>query len=205
MPIYNYPLNMRFKLVALAPRIIVQDASGQEILFVHQKTWKLKEDILLYRDQSKGEVVYRIRADRVIDFSATYRFVDGNDTRSYGLVKRKGMRSIWRATYFSDDVNGNTTHHLKEDKPWVKVWDAVLNEVPVVNLFTGFMLNPSYTSYRGAERNDESQPVMHLKKLPAFFEGKYSIELLNPSISQDEEIQNLLSIIMLVQLERRRG
>lgn len=196
---------MRFKLVALAPRIIVTDANNQEILFVHQKTWKLKEDILCYNSQKKDHVVYRIRADRVIDFSATYRFVDGNDTRSYGLVKRKGMRSIWRATYFSDNANGNTSHHLKEDKPWVKVWDALLSEVPFVNFFTGYMFNPAYTCYRGAERNDESQPVMKLKKLPAFFEGKYQIDLVEPTVSEAEEIQSLLSIIMLVQLERRRG
>lgn len=205
MPIYQYPLNMRFKLMAMAPRIYVTDASGQEVLFVNQRIWKLKEDIQVYNNSKKDSVVYRIRADRVIDFSATYRFFDGDNTRTYGAVKRKGMRSIWRATYFSDDANGNTSHHLKEDNPWTKVWDNLLNEVPIVNFFTGYMFNPSYTVYRGSNRDDHSQPMMKLKKGKAFFESKYSIDLLEPNVSPDEEIQGLLSLIMLVQLERRRS
>ena len=49
MPTFQYPLQLRFKLIALAPRIIVTDASGQEVLFVHQDTFKLKEDIHIYR------------------------------------------------------------------------------------------------------------------------------------------------------------
>lgn len=205
MTVLQYPLSMRFKLVALAPRIFVNDAANKEVLFVHQKTWKLKEDILLYRDNSKKDVVFRIRADRIIDFSATYRFYDGAGTGSYGLVKRKGMRSLWRATYFADDAAGNTTHHLKEDNPWTKVWDALFAEVPFLGLLGGFFFNPSYTCYRGTNREDESQPVMRLKKERAFFESKYTIELANPNISPDEEVRALLSLIMLVQLERRRG
>ena len=53
MPMFQYPLNVRFKLVALAPRMIVTDAQGREIMFVSQKIFKLKEDIRIYRDQSK--------------------------------------------------------------------------------------------------------------------------------------------------------
>jgi hypothetical protein len=46
---------------------------------------------------------------------------------------------------------------------------------------------------------------MKLVKKSGFFEGLYGIELLNPSISQEEELQILLSLLLLVQLERRRG
>lgn len=205
MSLYQYPLNLRFKLLALAPRITVTDASGTEQLFVNQKILNLREDVRIYNNSKKEREVYRIQANRIIDFSATYRFVNSATESPIGSIKRKGMRSLWRATYFSDNAGGQTTHHLKEDNPWIKVGDALLNEVPIVNFFTGYFLNPSYTAYKGSDRENESQPVMKLNKQPAFFESSYHIELVNPSVSQEEELQVLLSMMMLVQLERRRG
>lgn len=205
MPALQYPLSLRFKLVALAPRIFVTDAAGTERMFIHQKTFKLKEDILIYNNSNKNNVIFRIRADRVIDFSARYNFYQGEGEQLLGSVKRKGMRSLWRATYFVDDPNGQTTHHIKEDNPWTKVGDAVLSEIPIVNFFTGYMFHPSYTVFRGDNRDDESQPVMRLAKQPAFWESQYEIDILDSSMSQNEEINALLSLVMLVQLERRRG
>ena len=205
MPALQYPLNLRFKLVALAPRIYITDATGAEQMFIHQKIFKLKEDILVYNNSNKERVIFRIRADRIIDFSATYRFFMGEGEQPIGAIKRKGMRSLWRATYFADNSMGQTSHHLKEDNPWTKVLDSLVSEVPVVSLFGGYMFNPSYTIYRGDNRDDESQPVMKLKKNRAFFESSYAIDLVDTSVGQEEEITALLSLIMLVQLERYRG
>lgn len=208
MPLLQYPLNLRFKLIALAPRIYVADAGGAERMFIHQKVWKLKEDILVYNNSNKDKVIFRIRADRMLDFSATYRFVqvtDSGEEVMLGAVKRKGMRSIWRATYFVDDPNGNTAFHIKEDNPWTKVFDSLMSEVPILNFFTGYVFNPSYTLYRGSNRDDESQPLVHLKKNKAFFESSYEISLASDQIAQNEELAALLAIMMIVQLERRRG
>jgi uncharacterized protein YxjI len=200
MPALQYPLDLRFRLIALAPRIHVTDAAGTERMFIHQKTFALKEDILVYNNSNKNNVIFRIRADRIIDFSATYRFYQGEGEQLLGAVKRKGMRSLWRATYLIDDANGQSTHHIKEDNPWVKIWDGLLPDI-----ISGFFLHPSYTVYRGANREDESSPVMTLQKKSGFFEGRYGIELRVPDLSQNEEIAALLALIMLVQLERRRG
>jgi hypothetical protein len=205
MATMQYPLNLRFKLLGLAPRIIVTDANGTERLFVNQKILNLREDIRIYNNSKKEQEVFRIKADRIIDFSATYRFADSNTSAPLGAIKRKGIRSLWRATYYSDNAAGQTDHHIKEDDPWVKVLDAFFSEIPVLGLFGGYLFHPSYTAYRGMERTDESQPVMKLVKKSGFFEGLYGIELLNPSISQEEELQILLSLLLLVQLERRRG
>lgn len=202
---FAYPLNLRFKLIALAPRIIVTDANGTERLFVNQKVFNLKEDIRVYNNSNKEVELFSIKANRIIDFSATYNFTDSRNGQVLGSVKRKGMRSIWRATYFSDNANGQTTHHIKEDNPWTKVWNNLAESIPVVGIFSGYFLNPSYTIYRGESREDESQPVMHLAKQPAFFESSYTITLANPNISAEEEVQALLSLFMAVQLERRSG
>lgn len=205
MPTYQYPLQLRFKLVALAPRIIVSDASGQEVLFISQKVFKLKEDVRVYLNQSKSQEVFRINAEKVLDFNTRYNFYESRSNQHIGSVKAKGWRSIWRATYHLDDSSGQQTHFIKEDNPFVKIWDVLFGEIPVLGIFSGFVFHPSYTCYQGTDYEDESHPVMRIKKESGFFEGRYSIDLLDSSISPDVEARLLLSFMLMVQFMRRRG
>lgn len=205
MSIYQYPLKLRFKLVALAPRIIVTDANGNEVLFISQKVFKLKEDVRIYRDQSKQEEVFRIQAEQILDFNTRYNFYQSGSDRHLGSVKAKGWRSIWRATYNVDDSAGQQTHFIKEDNPWVKILDVLFQEIPFLGIFSGYFLHPSYSAYRGGNYEDESQPVMQIQKEPAFFESAYSMNLLMPEIDPTEEARVLLSFMLMVQFMRRRG
>jgi hypothetical protein len=197
----QYPLHLRFKLVALAPQIYITDHTGQEILFVRQKVLALKEDVRVFSDSSQSREVYRIGADRILDFSARYHFTDSVTGRPLGSIKHKGLRSIWQATYLISDTNERETHTIIEDNPWVKVADFFLSEIPIVGMFSGYFLHPTYT----AMRLDTNQPVMRLAKKPAFFERFFDIEKLDNSLSEDEERLLLLSFMMKIQLERSRG
>jgi hypothetical protein len=201
---YRYPLHLRFRLVALAPRIIVTDSDGEQVLYVHQKTFKLKEDIRIYTDESKSREIYRINADRIMDISAKYHFTEANSGKQLGYTQPKALRSIWRATYIVYDANGTPTHHIKEDNPWVKIGDALLGEIPFVGIFTGFFLHPSYTAYRGGDTEDLSQPVAQIKKESGFFEGVFTINSDTP-MSGEEEARVLLAFLLVVQFMRRRG
>lgn len=205
MPQFEYPLKLRFKLIALAPRIIVTDAKDREILFVSQKIFKLKEDIRIYTNQQKDHEILNIRAEKILDFNTRYNFYTSEKGKHIGSVKAKAWRSIWRATYLIDNPDGVQTDYIKEDNPWVKIGDALFSEIPIVGIFTGFVFNPSYTCYRSQGTEDESHPVMQINKEPAFFEGLYTISLLDPDISRGEEISVLLSFMLMVQFMRRRG
>jgi hypothetical protein len=204
MSIYKYPLELRFKLIALAPRIIVTDSTGQQVAFVHQKAFKLKEDIRIYSDESKSREIYRIGADKILDISAKYNFTDATNNQSLGYVQPKALRSIWRSTYVIYGVNGSPLYHVKEDNPWVKIGDALLSEVPVLGLFTGYFLNPSYTAYRGGNEENTSAPVMKLTKQPAFFESVFTLTQ-EASMTPQEETSLLLAILLMIQFQRRRG
>jgi uncharacterized protein YxjI len=94
----NFPVDLTFKLLALASQIYVRDANGNLMGYVKQKLLKLKEDINVFADESQTAVIYNIKADRVLDFSARYTFRDGAGN-VIGSIKRKGMRSIWKANY----------------------------------------------------------------------------------------------------------
>ena len=205
MSMYDYPLKLRFKLLALAPRIIVTDAKDREILFVSQKIFKLKEDIRIYPNQQKEREIYNIRAEKILDFNTRYNFFTADTQEHIGSVKAKGWRSIWSATYMIDDPDGMQHNYIKEDNPWVKIGDALFSEIPVVGMFTGYMFHPSYTCYRSSDLEDVSQPVMQLKKENAFFEGVYNIQLLDHDMDKEEELSALLSFMLMVQFMRRRG
>jgi uncharacterized protein YxjI len=196
----RYPLDIRFKLVALAPRMIVTDSTGQDVCFVSQKVFKLKEDIQVFNNESRGVELYRIRANKILDFNTTYSFTDSRTGQSLGAIRVKGWQSIWRATYEIVDANDQITHTITEDNPWVKVADALVSMIPYVDLFTGFFLHPSYTATDAANGSGD----MQIKKEAAFFEGRYSLHQLG-EMSPDEETRLMLSFMLMVQFMRRRG
>lgn len=204
MSYFNYPLNLRFKLIALAPRIIVTDAAGQQVAYVHQKLWNLREDVRIYTDESKSREIFRINADRVIDVRAKYHFTDSTTGQPLGYVQPKALMTIWRATYQIFAPDGTVTHHIREDDPWVKLLDAVFSELPIIGMFSGYVLHPAYTAYRGSSTEDLSAPVLRLKKESAFFEGAFSIEQAG-DVTPQEEMRLLLAMMLMIQFMRRRG
>lgn len=194
----NYPLELSFKLLAIASQIYIRDANGQLLGYVKQKLFKLKEDINIFADETQTRHLYNIKADRVLDFSAKYNFTDaaGNNL---GSIKRQGMRSIWRANYDIFDAASNQVMKINEENGWVKVVDSLVGELPVVGMFTGYFFNPSYLISRL-----DGTPIARLQKQPAFFEGKFQLSALT-QLSDDDEIRVLLGALSMTLLERSRG
>jgi uncharacterized protein YxjI len=194
----NYPVTFTFKILALASQIYVRDASGSQIGYVKQKLLKLKEDINVFRDDSQSSVLFNIKADRVIDFSARYNFTDSAG-RGLGAIKRQGMRSIWRANYEIEDASGRHSMTIREENGWVKVLDGLIGEIPIIGMFTGYLLNPSYILTR-----TDGTELARLAKTPAFFEGKFQLDRLG-SCQPDEETLIVLAFLTMTLLERARG
>lgn len=193
----QYPLQLSFKLLALAPQIFVRDAAGQTRMYVKQKLLKLKEQVTVFADEGQTQTLYHIAADRVIDWSAQYHFSTA-DGRRIGAVRRKGMRSLWRAHY-EITIDDQIVFNLREENPLAKVGDALFSEIPVLGMFAGYVFHPKYLISR-----PDGRPVMRASKQPAFFEGKYAIDRLQ-ELSPEEEGVSVLSILMMLLLERRRG
>jgi len=194
----NYPLTLTFKLLAIASQIYIRDANGQLIGYVKQKLLKFKEDINVFADEQQTQHLYQIKADRIIDFSAKYNFTDSQG-RSLGSIRRKGMRSIFKAHYLIFDENETQTIEIREENRWIKVVDGLLGALPIVGMFTGYLFNPSYI----VSKIDGTQ-VARLKKQPAFFEGAFALEPL-AHLGDDEEVKVLLSVLTMTLLERNRG
>ena len=194
----NYPIELSFKLLAIASQIYIRDANGQLTGYVKQKLFKLKEDINIFADEGQTQHLYNIKADRVLDFSAKYNFTDSAG-RLIGSIKRQGMRSLWKANYDIFDASSNQVLKINEENGWVKVVDSLIGELPVVGMFTGYFFNPSYIISRG-----DGTPVARLQKQPAFFEGKFQLSALT-QLTAEEEVRVLLSALAMTLLERSRG
>jgi uncharacterized protein YxjI len=193
----NYPLQLSFKLMAMAPQIYVRDAAGQVRMYVKQKLFKLKEQITVYADEGQTQPVYYIQADRVIDFNARYDFTT-TDGRAVGSVRRRGARSLLRAHY--EILQGeDVVLQIREMNPWTKVGDALLSEIPVIGMFAGYLFHPAYTVTRA-----DGTEVLRATKQPAMWEGKYAVEM-KADLSAEAEALGVLSLLMLLLLERRRG
>src|SRR5687768_6884073 len=185
----NYPLKLSFKLLTLASQIYIRDANGELLGYVKQKLLKLKEDINVFADEQQSHHLYNIKADRMLDFSAKYNFTDANGN-SVGAIKRKGMRSIFKAHYEIYDPSGALSMEIHEENAWIKVVDSLVGELPVIGMFTGYFFNPGYI----ISRTNGGPHIARLKKQPAFLEGIFQLEKLI-DLSEDDEALVLLSAL----------
>jgi uncharacterized protein YxjI len=194
----NFPLELRFKLLAIASQITVTDAAGRVMLYVKQKAFRLREAVTVFADETQQRALYRIGADRVIDFSARYH-VEDEAGQPLGTVQRSGMRSFWRAHY-EVQQGSQPRFVVREENPWVKVVDSLLGEIPVLGILTGYLFHPAYV----VTRADSGAAVLRVVKRPALFEGRYTVEQLGALPEADERLA-VLAILMMLLLERTRG
>lgn len=196
----NYPLNFRFKLIALAPQIYVTDAAGNTICYVKQKILRLREKVQVFTDDSQRQLLATIDADRILDWSARYTFRDA-EGQVIGAVGRRGMRSLWSAHY---DVfaphSTSPVFSIREENPFAKILDGLLDSVPVVSLFSGYLFHPRYV----ASRAESGAPVFRLTKQSALFEGRFELTKVGEA-GAAEELALVLSFLMMNLLERSRG
>ncbi len=194
----TYPIEFDFKIMALSPQFYVKDGAGRELAYVKQKLFKLKEDITVFENESQQNAIYKIKANQWIDWSASYVIFD-HAGKPIGKMGRKGARSIWKATYEIFNDNDKVEFKIEEDSAFVKIMDAVFSEVPVLGLFTGYVFNPKYNVF-----NLNGEKVAEFSKEASFLGKKFKLHQLS-DLSHDEEERVILSLMMMVLLERSRG
>jgi uncharacterized protein YxjI len=191
----RYPLDLRFKVIALASQIYVSDADGNQVFYIKQKLFKLKENIEIFSDSSKTMKLYTVKADRIIDFSPEFTLYDQNES-AIGSVKRLGRKSIWKSTY-EVKVGNMVQLTVKEHDPWVKVADALVSEIPIIGLISGYILHPRYDV-----TDANGQVVGNLEKMPAFLEGKYRLD--GSATNFDDNAHRTFAALMMVVVLRER-
>ncbi len=195
----NYPLDFKFKITTLSSDFNITDRHGNYVAYVREKMFKLKEDVIVFNDESKSQELFRIKADRWLDFNASYSMTDLSTHKNFGRLARKGMRSIWKSQYDIIDENEKIKFQINEDNAWIKIWDSFVGEIPIIGMFTGYFLNPSYTV-----KDASGKEYFKLKKMPSLIGRRFQLDRLIDIDDEDESLV-ILSFLMMVLLERERG
>jgi uncharacterized protein YxjI len=193
----SYPLDLSFKIVTIGTRIKIKDAAGRQVAYVRKQKFKLKETVGVYSDEAQSSLLFRMKADRMLDFSARYA-ISGPDGHPIGAVGRRGMKSLWRSAYVLDDAYGAEAGSIREDNPWTKVLDGMMESLPLGDALGGLFFNPGYLAEL------YGRDVLRIQKQPSVLESSFRIEKL-ADFSDEEEDLLLAGIIMMVLLERDRG
>ncbi|MCC7433239.1 MAG: hypothetical protein IT363_01035 [Methanoregulaceae archaeon] len=102
-----------FKL--MGSNLRVYDPGGNLVLFVHQKAFRLREDIRVYTDESKSREILTIQARQIIDFSAAYDVTDALSGVKVGALRRKGWSSLLRDSWEILDAHDIPIGKVTED------------------------------------------------------------------------------------------
>jgi hypothetical protein len=194
----KFPLDLTFKIGTLSNDFVIKDANEMTVGYVRQKMMKLIEEVQVYSDESRSELNYTIKANKWLDFSASYAFTDKNG-KEIGRIARKGWASLWKANYDIFDESQMKALFVREENPWAKVFDSIMGEIPILNFFTGYFFHPTYA----VTRPDETK-IARLSKVSSFFGSKFTIDKLT-ALEKGEEERIVLGLMMLILLERRRG
>lgn len=194
----KYPIRFSFRVLTIQNDFTATDADGKVISYVKQKLFKLKEDVEVFSDLEKTSLLYRIKADRWIDYSAVYTItnVDGFEI---GKIARKGWKSIWRASYSILNGEGKELFTITEKSAWVKVMDGLFGEIPILGIFTGYVFHPAYLL-----KDENGNVLLELKKKPSFFGKEFELTE-KQNLPQKNSEAVLPSLMMMILLERLRG
>jgi hypothetical protein len=193
----SYPLELSFKIATIGTRGRAVDAAGRQVAYVRKKKFRLKEDVMVYEDEDQRNLLFRMKADRMVDFGARYA-VSAPDGRPLGAVRQQGMRSLWKSSYSVEADHGEVIGLIHEENPWVKVLDSLAEAIPFADALGGLFFNPAYlVDLRG-------RTVLRMSKERSVLESRFRVEKLD-DFSEEDEALLLASLIMTLLLERDRG
>lgn len=92
-----------------------EDLEGNGVAYCKQKRFKLKEDIILFTDESCTEALIQIKARSIMDLGTTYDIIDAQTGVNLGSVKRNFMKSLFKDSWTINDASGNPYGQFIED------------------------------------------------------------------------------------------
>lgn len=195
-----YPLVVTFKILALSPELTLHDASGALRMVVKEKLISLREGTTVYADLDKRTPLYKFRADRIMNLRAVRHITRADTGEAVGAVRSMGLRTLWGARYEVVTASGDVVLTVREDNPWIKLVDGLVDEIPIVGPLVGMLINPTYTMYDTA-----GGAVRRIVKKRSFVERRFTMEEAGPLPPHVEEELAELALVQVVLLERDRG
>ena len=114
----------------MGAKLHIYNSSEELVLYSQMKAFKLKEDIALYTDESMQHELLRIKARKMIDFSATYDVYDSETGETLGAFRRKGLKSIVKDEWVILDSRDGEIGFIKEDSALMALLRRFITLIP---------------------------------------------------------------------------
>lgn len=114
----------------MGAKLHIYDNADGLVLYSQMKAFKLKEDIVLYTDESMYKELLRIKARSIVDFSATYDVHDIETGEHIGALRRKGLKSILKDEWLILDYNDREIGKIKEDSTAMALLRRFISIIP---------------------------------------------------------------------------
>lgn len=183
------PLTFRKKVFKLVGKSISgMDAANNQVVFVKQKGFKLKEDIRAYTNKDQTEELLYIQARQILDISAAYDVVDSRTQEKVGALRRKGLKS----TFLRDEWDILDS----SDQPVGKIQEDSM-AMALIRRFLTNLIPQSYDFSAGETK------VAKLKQRfnPFVFKADYKVDVTNAI----DPRMILAGSILLMCIEGRQG
>jgi uncharacterized protein YxjI len=102
------------KKLSLGNKYYVEDSTGKTVGFIHKKLLKLKEDIRIFTDESMQHEMMKIKQEQILDFSGSFQVIDSMSGELLGILKRKGLKSMFKDEWQILDRNRQEVGLIKE-------------------------------------------------------------------------------------------
>ena len=179
-----------FRLFGAGFTIMALD--GKPLAASEQAAFRLKEDIRVNDSSNGGTEILRIKADRIIDFSAAYQVTDSQTGEHIGTLRRKGWSSLFRDSWEILDDNGVVRAKITEDSQWKA---TVRRFVELASLF----LPQTY------HIEVDGQIVGTMAQNFNIFVQKYHVDLTHDADSILPRPLAVAAVILLLAIEGRQG
>ena len=104
---------------------IVLDGSGNTIAYCRQKMFRLKEDIRFYADKERTQEIFRLAAQKVMDFKAAVNVIDSSTGAVVASIRRKGWKSLLKDEWMFFAPDGRqfgTLHEQGGFRAFMRRW-----------------------------------------------------------------------------------
>jgi uncharacterized protein YxjI len=132
----RFLLRQRFRMVTNEYDFYVVGPDGEQsaepFCFVKQKTFKFKEDIRFYTDESRTQELLRIKARQRFDPRARYDVTDGAGG-TLGAIQKVFGASLLRSTYKIFGASGDEVATVTEESQAVALIRRLVGFVPYLD------------------------------------------------------------------------
>lgn len=111
--------------------------SEKLIAYAEQAKMKIKEKISFYSDASKSNLLFTLRAEKVIDVHGSY-FVEDSDGILIGSIRKDFKQSLLKSSWIISNAAGVEVLKFAEDNQVIAILRRVADLIPVGDLIKFF-------------------------------------------------------------------